>query len=174
MYERSAIYFQQFQKQFGFKNVDQKPTDITNLISYAVWPHLESEFCQIATNHFHLLIDRSTAIGSTKENKPFAVLCLFTTFKHLFLISSKLETNGDVFTKLKLAVGFNDKTGKNWPSNGSQASSSFLLNHSQGVDDDRNEADENYRNRTENNPQYNSQQQPAMNKLKVTKFVQKL
>ena len=112
MYERSPSYFKQFEKQLRFKIVDQKPTDITSLINYAVCPHFESEFCQIATNHFHLLIDSSTDIGSTKQNKSFAVPCLFTTFKHLFSNSSKLETNGDVYTKLKLAVDFNDKTGE--------------------------------------------------------------
>ena len=111
-YERSPSYFKQFQKQFIFKIVDQKPTDITNLINYAVCPHFESEFCQIATNHFHLLIDSSTDIGSPKQNKSFAVPRLFTTFKHLFSNSSKLETNGDVFTKLQLAVDLNDKTGE--------------------------------------------------------------
>ena len=112
MYERSPSYVKQFQKQFRFKIVDQKPTDITSLNNYAVCPHFESEFCQIATNHFHLLIDSSTDIGCTKQNKSFAVPCLFTTFKHLFSNSSKLETNGEVFTKLKLAVDFNDKTGE--------------------------------------------------------------
>ena len=112
MYERSPSYFKQFQKQFKFKIVDQKPTDITSLNNYAVCPHFESDFCQIATNHFHLLIDSSTDIGCTKQNKSFAVPCLFTTFKHLFSNSSKLETNGEVFTKLKLAVDFTDKTGE--------------------------------------------------------------
>ena len=33
-YERSPSYFKQFQKQFIFKIVDQKPTDITNSINY--------------------------------------------------------------------------------------------------------------------------------------------
>ena len=112
MYERSASYFKQIQKQFRFKIVDQKPTDITSLNNYAVGPHFESEFCQIATNHFHLSIDSSTDIGCTKQNKSFAEPCLFTTFKHLFSNFSKLETNGEVFTKLKLAVDFNDKTGE--------------------------------------------------------------
>ena len=81
MYERSPSYFKQFQKQFRFKIVDQKPTDIDSLNNYAVCPHFQSEFCQIANNHFHLLIDSSTDIGSTKQNKSFAVPCLFTTFK---------------------------------------------------------------------------------------------
>ena len=81
-----------------------------SLINYAVCPHFVSEFCQTATNHFQLLIDSSTDIGSTKHNKSFAVPCLFTTLDHLFSNSSILETNGDVFTKLKLAVAFNNKT----------------------------------------------------------------
>ena len=58
------------------------------------------------------MIDSSTDIGSTKQNKSFAVPCFFTSFKHLFSNSSKLETNGDLFTKLKLADDFNDKTGE--------------------------------------------------------------
>ena len=45
------------------------------------------------------------------------------------------------------------KQEKKWPNNGSQASSNFK--HSKGVNDDKNDSDENYWNRTENNPQYN-------------------
>ena len=150
MYERSASYFKHFQKQFRFKIVDQKPTDITSSINHAVCPHFESECCQIATNHFQLLIDSSIDIGSTKQNKSFAVPCLFITFKHLFSNSSKLETNRDVFTKLKSAVDFNVKTGEK-PSNGSQASTNFK--HNKDVDDSKNVSDEIYRSRTENNPQ---------------------
>ena len=114
MYERSPSYFKQFQKQFRFKIVDQKTTDIMSLINYAVCRHFESGFCQIATNHFHLLIDSSTDIGSTKQNKLFAVPCLFTTIEHLFSNSLKLETNGDEFTKLQLAVDFIDTTGEQY------------------------------------------------------------
>ena len=73
---------------------------------------LSLKFCQIATNHFHLLIDSSTDIESTKQNKSFAVPCLFKTLKHQFSNSSKLDTSGDVFTKLRSAVDFNYKTGE--------------------------------------------------------------
>ena len=52
MYEQSPNFFKEIQKQFRYTIVDQKPTDITSLINYAVCPHFESEFCQIATNHF--------------------------------------------------------------------------------------------------------------------------
>ena len=75
MYERSPSYFKQFQKKFGFKNVDKK-TDITSLINYAECPLFEFKFCLVATNHFHILIDSSTDNGFTKQNKSFAVPCL--------------------------------------------------------------------------------------------------
>ena len=73
---------------------------------------LTLKFWQTATNHIQLLIDSSTDIGSAKQNKSFAVPCLFTTFEQLISNSSQLETNRDVFTKLKLDVDFNDKTGE--------------------------------------------------------------
>ena len=82
VYERSPNYFKQFQNEFIFKIVDQKPTDITSLFNYAVCPHFE--FCQTATNQFHLLIDSSTDAGPTKQNTSFVVPCLFTNFKPLF------------------------------------------------------------------------------------------
>ena len=47
--------------------------------------------------------------------------------------------NGGEFTKLKLAVIFHNKTEKNLPSKGLQASSNFLLNHSKDVEDDKND-----------------------------------
>ena len=142
MYERSQSYFKQFLKQLRFKIVDQKLTDITSLNNYAVCPHLESEFGQIATNHFHLLIDSSTDVGCSKQNKSFAVPCLFTTFKNLFSNSSKLETNGEVFTKLKLAVDFNDKTGEK--SDPATVRKRLLISkHSKDVDDNKNDGHKN-------------------------------
>ena len=110
MYKRSPSYFAQFQKQFSVKIDDQKPTDITSLINYAVCPHFESEICQIATNT-NLLID-SSMVFCLQSNINCLLSCLFTFFKHLFSNSLKVETNGDVFTKLRLAVDFNDKTGE--------------------------------------------------------------
>ena len=41
------------------------------------------------------------------RNQNFPVPCIFTTFKFSFSTATNLETNGDVFTKLKLAVEFN-------------------------------------------------------------------
>ena len=49
--------------------------------------------------------------------------------------------NGGEFTKLILAVIFDNKTEKNLPSKGLQASSNFLLNHSKDSDDDKNHGD---------------------------------
>ena len=43
-----------------------------------------------------------------KQNKAFPVYCcLFTTFRYLFSSAPDLDTKGDVFFKLKLAVDFN-------------------------------------------------------------------
>ena len=81
VYKRSPSYFEQFQKQLSVKIVDQKPTDITSLINYAVCPHFETEICQIATNHFHLPIDSSTDIGSTKQNKFICCPLSFHNFQ---------------------------------------------------------------------------------------------
>ena len=61
-----------------------------------------------AIEQLNFLIDA----GPTKQNTSFVVPCLFTNFKPLFSNTSKLERNGDVFKKLKLAVDFNDKTGE--------------------------------------------------------------
>ena len=68
--------------------------------------HFDSVFCGLITNHYHVLLDTTTFEKETlKRNQNFPVPCIFTTFK--FLFSTTLETNGDVFTKLKLAVEFN-------------------------------------------------------------------
>ena len=160
MYERSPSYFKQFQKQFRFKMIDQKPTHITSLINYAGCPHFESEYCKIATNHFQLLIDDSTDIGSAKQNKSFAVPCRFATFKHLFSNSSKLETNGDVFTELKLTIDYNDKTGEQID----PATVHMRLpisNTAKMLATTKNVSNEIYRNGIENNPQcYLNSNQP--------------
>ena len=80
--------------------------------------HFDSAFCQLTTttkytNHFHVLIDTSEAATSYddifKRNKAFPVSCLFTSFRCLFSSATDLETKGDVFFKLKIAVDFNIK-----------------------------------------------------------------
>ena len=112
MYERSPNYFKQFQKQIKFQIVEEKPTlSITNV--YAVCAHFDSEFCGLITNHYHVLLDTTTFEKETfKRNQNFPVPCIFTTFKLLFSTATTLESNGDVFTKLKLAVEFNTSADK--------------------------------------------------------------
>ena len=112
MYERSPNYFKQFQKQFKFQIVEEKPTlSYTNV--YAVCAHFDSEFCGLVTNHYHVLLDTTTfEKESLKRNQNFPVPCIFTTFNFLFSTATTLETNGDVFTKLKLAVEFNSSADK--------------------------------------------------------------
>ena len=80
--------------------------------------HFDSAFCQLTTttksiNQFHVLIDTSEATTTYddifKRNKAFPVFCPFTTFRYLFSSATDLETKGDVFFKLILAVDFNIK-----------------------------------------------------------------
>ena len=73
-------------------------------------PHFESEFRQLPTNQFHVLIKSATDVETIKRIKTFAVPCLFTTFRYLFSTSTGLEFRGDTFSKLQLAVNFNNKT----------------------------------------------------------------
>ena len=75
-------------------------------------PHFESEFCQLPTNHFHVLIESAIDVETMKPIKIFAVPCLLTTFRHLFSTSTSLEFKGDTFSKLQLAVDFNNKSGE--------------------------------------------------------------
>ena len=83
-----------------------------------MYSHFDSAFCQLttttkSTNHFHVLIDTSETATTYddifKRSKAFPVSCLFTTFRYLFSSATDLETKGDVFFKLKLAVDFNIK-----------------------------------------------------------------
>ena len=111
MFERSPNYFKQFQKQFKFLIADEKP-NLTASNNYAVCPHFESEFCQLPTNHFHVLIESAIDVETMKPIKIFAVPCLFTTFRHLFSTSTSLEFKGDTFSKLQVAVDFNNKSGE--------------------------------------------------------------
>ena len=112
MYERSPNYFKQFQKQFKFQIVEEKLT-LSNTNVYAVCAHFDSEFCGLVTNHSHVLLDTTTLEKETlKRNLNFPVRCIFTSFTFLFSTATTLETNGDVFTKLKLAVEFNSSADK--------------------------------------------------------------
>ena len=47
-----------------------------------------------------------------KPIKTFAVPCLLNTFNHLFSTSTNLEFKEDTFSKLQLAVDFNNKSGE--------------------------------------------------------------
>ena len=89
MFERSTIYFKQFQKPFKFLLTNEK-INLSGVKKFAVRSHFDSAFCQLtttttkSTNHFHVLIDTSEAATTYddifKRNKAFPVFCLFTTF----------------------------------------------------------------------------------------------
>ena len=107
MFERSSNYFKQFQKQFKFLIVVEKLSlSIGNF--YAVCAHFDSEFCNLVCSHYHVLIDTITFENDTLERyQIFLVPGVYTAFKFLFWTAQNLETNGDVFSKLMLAIEFN-------------------------------------------------------------------
>ena len=71
MYDCPPNYFKQFQKQFKFLIVEEKPT-LSNINVYAVCPHFDSEFCGLVTNHYHVLNDTTTFENETlKRNQNF-------------------------------------------------------------------------------------------------------
>ena len=113
MFECSPNYFKQFQKQFKFLIADKKP-NLTVAKNYDLCPHFESqsEFFQLPTNHFQVLIESGIDVETVKPIKIFAVSCLFTTVRHLFSTSTGLEFKADTISKLQLAVDFNNKSGE--------------------------------------------------------------
>ena len=85
---------------------------MTALNNFAVCPHFVSEFCQLPTKHFHVVIDSAIGVETKKPSETFAAPCLFTTFRHSFSTSTSLEFKGDTFSKLQRAVDFNNDFGE--------------------------------------------------------------
>ena len=84
MYERSPHYFKQFQKQFKFQIVEEKPT-LSNTNVYAMCNNFDSEFCGLVTNHYHVLLDTTSfEKENLKRNQNFPVPCIFTTLNFFF------------------------------------------------------------------------------------------
>ena len=73
---------------------------------YAVCMHFENGYCELLpSNHYHVLFDVSeVSTKILKRNKLYAVPCLYTTFKSFFSNGVTVETTGEIFEKLKLAV----------------------------------------------------------------------
>ena len=72
-----------------------------------------SEFCNFLNSHYHVLIDTTTFENKTlKRYQSFPVPCVYTAFNFLFWTAPNLETNGDVFSKLILAIEFNSSAEK--------------------------------------------------------------
>ena len=97
MFERSPKYFKQFQKQFKFLFVEEKPGfAIGNF--HAMCPHFDSEFCNLvkALSTFWLTTFENDTL---KWYQSFPVPCVYTDLKFLFWTASILKTNGDVFLK---------------------------------------------------------------------------
>ena len=108
MYERSPGYFKQFQKNFRFFVSEEKPSSMFAR-NYAVCIHFENGYCEVLTsNHYHVLFELSdVSTEILKRNKLYAVPCLYTTFKTFFSNGATVETTGEIFGKLKLAVEYN-------------------------------------------------------------------
>ena len=108
MYERSPAYFKQSQKNFRFFVSEEKSSSMFAR-NYAVCMHFENGYCELLpSNHFHVLFDVSDVLTEIlKRNKLFAVPCLYTTFKTFFSNGATVETTGEIFEKLKLAVEYN-------------------------------------------------------------------
>ena len=113
MFKRSPNCFKQFQKQFMFLFADEKP-NLTASNNYAVCPHFESEFCQLPTNHFHVLIESAIDVETMKPIKTFAVPCLFTTFRHLFSTSTSLELKEIQIQNYSLPLTFITNPERKW------------------------------------------------------------
>ena len=107
MFERSPKYFKQFQKPLKFLIVEEKSSfSIGNF--YAVCAHFDSEICNLVNSQYHVLIDTTTFENETlKRYQSFPVPCVYTAFKFLLWIAPNLENNGDVFSRLILAIEFN-------------------------------------------------------------------
>ena len=115
MYERSPAYFKQFQKSFRLFISEEKPFSMFAR-NYALCMHFENGYCEVLpSNHYHVLFDVSdVSTEISKQNKLYAVPCLYTTFK-TFLNGATVETTGEIFENLKLAVEYN---GSAPPTNG--------------------------------------------------------
>ena len=112
MFERSPNYSKQFQKQFKFLIVEEKSTFSIGHC-YVVCAHFDSEFCNLVSSHYHVLIDTTTFENETlKRFQSFPVPCVYTALKFLFWTAPNLETNGDVFSMPKLAIEFNSSAEK--------------------------------------------------------------
>ena len=73
-----------------------------------MYADFDSEFYNLVNIHYHVLIDTTTFANDTmKLNQRFPVPCIYKIFKLLFWTALILETSGDVFPKIKLAMEFN-------------------------------------------------------------------
>ena len=108
VFERSPNLFKQFQKE---SKISHCTISIGNL--FAMCAHFDSEFCILVNNHYHFLIDTTALENETlKRYQSCPVPCVYTAFKFLFWTAPNLKTNGDVFSKLILAIEFNSSAEK--------------------------------------------------------------
>ena len=103
MYERSPAYFKQFQKNFRFFVSEEKPSSMFAR-NYAVCMHFENGYCELLpSNHYHVLFDVSdVSTEILKRNKLYV-----HNLRNFFSNGATVQTTGEIFEKLKLAVEYN-------------------------------------------------------------------
>ena len=145
-----------FRNNLDSQNVDQKPTDITSLNNFAVCPHFEFEFSQIATNHFLLLIDSSTDIGSTKQNKSFAFPSLVTTLNTYFQILQNWKRMETYLQNWRQPLTSMTKQETKLTQQRFTSVFQFPSQTQKRFWRRKNDVNKNYHNRTENKPQFST------------------
>ena len=88
MYERSLNYLKQFHKQFKFQTVEEKPT-LSNTNVYAVCAHFDSEFRDLVTNRYHVLLDTTTFEKETLKRKELSCALYFYNLQILIFDCNK-------------------------------------------------------------------------------------
>ena len=108
MYERSPAYFKLFRNNFRFFVSEEKPSSILAR-NYVACMHFKNGYCEVLpSKHYHMSFDVSDVSTEIfKGNNLYVAPCLYTTFKAFFQTGPTVETTGEIFEKLKLAVEYN-------------------------------------------------------------------
>ena len=108
MYDGSPAYFKQFQKNFLFFVLEEKPSSMI-VMNYAEYMHFVSGYCEVLhSNHYHVLfLVSAVSMEILKRTTLYAVLCIYTTFRSIFSNGTTVMTTGEIFEKLKFEVEYN-------------------------------------------------------------------
>lgn len=113
MFEKTPDFFKQFQKKLVYFTNDSIPDFLQEFTSYAYGFHNDSskEYCSLNnSNHYHFMVDISSAPTKEFPLPVHAIPCVYSTFKYLIASANKRIFQGDLFAKLQSAVLYNAKT----------------------------------------------------------------